>query len=435
MHVRTRHTHGYNPIIKRFYVRNSHLCLQADNSQGQSPCQVATELLQPCGNSEGLNDCYCSPVTYSLWAACVLCNGQSPHSFSDYYGDGFCNQQYKSPPLNGVDVPGWANLELINGDTFDVQAAKKEAGASVPDPNLTPTDPSTAPTSIPEGSSVSQMQSSEPNSTLRPSSPSSATLSSSAIAATAQSSVSTPHNEGSSSSQVTAPIDPSSGSAASTYTGQLSITSLTASSETGVLYPPRPHGDASSTNPSASQLPTFHQTQSAIRGSSSLGPIIGGALGGVVLIAILSICVLWRRRRPRRSHTSPFPCQSTEALSNNQDSSLSIGDRRWGKKTPAPFAAIFGTRERRSSRSSQDGYSGKEALKNQSHNSQKTKDSEVEEMEAVLHLRYAEEDSFAPPSYTARLYDPDDPSTYPPPLSEICRYLPGRIPPNRNSAP
>ena len=68
--------------------------------------------------------------------------------------------------------------------------------ASVPDPNLSPTDPSTAPTSIPQGSSVSQIQSSEPNSTLRPSSPSSATLSSSASATTAQSSISTPHNEG-----------------------------------------------------------------------------------------------------------------------------------------------------------------------------------------------------------------------------------------------
>ncbi|KAH9894132.1 hypothetical protein C8Q73DRAFT_504618 [Cubamyces lactineus] len=138
----------------------------AYNSQGQSPCQVASEVMQPC--------------------ACSLCNGQSPHSFGLYFNDAQCGTQYSSPPSDGPDIPSWASIQLINDDTFDVAAAKQEAGGAQPSnsastdghaalpstrspsphssdtPDRSPTNPGGSPTPSPSQSS-SAAQSSMPS--------------------------------------------------------------------------------------------------------------------------------------------------------------------------------------------------------------------------------------------------------------------------------
>ncbi|KAI0334904.1 hypothetical protein GY45DRAFT_1062891 [Cubamyces sp. BRFM 1775] len=103
------------------------------NSQGQSPCEVTKQMLQPCGQADnGQNKCYCNTVTYSLWAACSLCNGQSPARFATYITDGGCTIMSVFAPSDGVDIPGWTNTPLTSDDSFDVQAAKQEAESVQP---------------------------------------------------------------------------------------------------------------------------------------------------------------------------------------------------------------------------------------------------------------------------------------------------------------
>ncbi|KAI0662909.1 hypothetical protein C8Q70DRAFT_478794 [Cubamyces menziesii] len=98
------------------------------NSQGLSPCQVAMEVLlvQSYGTGESVNQYACNAVMYSLWAACLLCNGQSPDNFSAYSDSWGCAGQFSTPSSSRVDIPGWANLPLIDDNTFNEQAAKQE---------------------------------------------------------------------------------------------------------------------------------------------------------------------------------------------------------------------------------------------------------------------------------------------------------------------
>ncbi|KAI0662910.1 hypothetical protein C8Q70DRAFT_478917 [Cubamyces menziesii] len=97
------------------------------NSEGLSPCEVWEWVSQLCPSEESMSDCVCNTVTYSLWAACMLCTGESAANFSTYSHNQGCVGKSSSPPSGGADIPEWASLPLKDGKTFNEQAAKHEA--------------------------------------------------------------------------------------------------------------------------------------------------------------------------------------------------------------------------------------------------------------------------------------------------------------------
>ncbi|KAI0334905.1 hypothetical protein GY45DRAFT_1318000 [Cubamyces sp. BRFM 1775] len=150
--------------------------------------------------------------------------------------------------------------------------------------------------------------------------------------------------------------------------------------------------------PSTSTPPTPDSMQSARGNSSHLGAIIAGVVGGVVLLTVavwLTRCAVRRRRRrhAKRALSASGPVD------------------RWR-------------------------LSGREPL-NYEPPETKEEEEDVEKPNAELSsfVGPPQVHSFAPASYTMKLYDPDDPSTYPPRLSDILGHMPVRIPVNLSGAP
>ncbi|KAI0662908.1 hypothetical protein C8Q70DRAFT_478815 [Cubamyces menziesii] len=151
---------------------------------------------------------------------------------------------------------------------------------------------------------------------------------------------------------------------------------------------------------SGSPTPTFNPAQSASRSSKRMDAIIGSVVGSVVLLTIavrLAYLIAARRRR-----------RSTEQI-------LSIGG---------------GPQD-------QCGHSEDDALDNELPEDYERKEDMAEDPKTELYspVERPQGDSFALASYSMKLYDPDDPSTYPPRLSEICGRLPTRPPVNVSGAP
>ncbi|KAH9894125.1 hypothetical protein C8Q73DRAFT_503776 [Cubamyces lactineus] len=368
----------------------------AYNAQGQSPCQVASDVIQLCGNSRGDNQCYCNPVTYSLWAACSLCNGQNPHSFSDYSNDAQCLQEYTHPPLEGANIPSWANIQLINDDTFDVAAAKQEAEGTQ-STNSASTNghtslPSTRGTSseinsTPDGSPTNPGGSPAPSPSQSNSPPKSSSPSSPTGAAGQQTGPAATSDEAQTSDSPTS-SRPSGPQPTLTTSGQPSFQPTTTLHTTGSLQ---------SSQSEARPSPTAGSMHAAGSSSSHLGAIIAGAVGGVALIAIASTCIALNvvRRRRRRNQKQTL---GTNAL---------LGWWKLSRGQPLDDGPVV---------------------------EEDTMEEPKVELRSSVELPQ-EEDTPAQALYTMKLYDPDDPSTYPPRLSEICGQLPMRAPVNVSGAP
>ncbi|KAI0662907.1 hypothetical protein C8Q70DRAFT_478776 [Cubamyces menziesii] len=265
----------------------SHCLLgQTYNSQGLTPCQVEAELMQSCNNSAGaVYPCICNSVGYSLWAACSLCIEQPPHSFSIYLSDAHCPQMYDAPSSNVANVPGWANLPLIDDETFDVQAAEQEAGGIQPSGSasssrtVTPSVQSHSPQS--SSTSRTSAQTSEPTSSTQPPDPSIAQESSGSLPNTGVQTAET--------SQPTAQLGQSSGSRPS---GALTGTSQPQSSQ-------ETQADAPTSPPRTSVSPGPTQPTN-IRSSSRRSSVIGGVVGSAITVVILAtVGFLARRWRHR----------------------------------------------------------------------------------------------------------------------------------------
>ncbi|KAH9894124.1 hypothetical protein C8Q73DRAFT_503725 [Cubamyces lactineus] len=339
----------------------------AYNSQGLTPCQVEAELMQTCNNSAGVvYPCICNSMGYSLWAACSLCIEQSPHSFSIYLSDAHCPQLYDALSSNGVDVPGWANLPLIDDETFNVQAAEQAASPQSSSIPATKTNDTPA-------------QTSESNSSAQPSV--------SPIAKGISGSLPDNGAQTAGTSQSTVPPGPSSGPRTSgvlTETGQSPSGSMTSQSS----YPSMDSPTSFTHTPSSPG-----STQSAGARVSSRSSVIGGVVGSAItVVIIITVGCLARRWRRRGSF------------------------RAFGAESPGCEPLQVGADNRREKTEVEEGLAGVGA---DSHSA----------------IQPAGENPFAPTSYTMKVYDPDDPSTYPPRLADLQGRLPLRLPVNPSSAP
>ncbi|KAF8911956.1 hypothetical protein CPB84DRAFT_1957623 [Gymnopilus junonius] len=144
----------FSANVQDTYAQSNVSCLPfynwTSNSQGQTPCQVASSLLAICNNAtfpveplpdsshylgpslQDANACQCSTVTYSLMSACGACQGRTYLSWSVWSED--CPTVYISsfpePLPAGVAVPGWAYLDVTAEDNFDQTNAKKDSNAT-----------------------------------------------------------------------------------------------------------------------------------------------------------------------------------------------------------------------------------------------------------------------------------------------------------------
>lgn len=140
-----------------------------NNQKGQQPCLVAAFLMSPClefpSESEvlgliqgiGINaylppggtnfyqatTCMCSSVTYSLLAACGLCQGFSYDSWTDWIVNCPSNLvndgAYPNVIPSAVSVPTWAYLSVAAGNGFDIVNAESVAAKNPADVTATGT--------------------------------------------------------------------------------------------------------------------------------------------------------------------------------------------------------------------------------------------------------------------------------------------------------
>ncbi|KAH9894120.1 hypothetical protein C8Q73DRAFT_503596 [Cubamyces lactineus] len=400
--------------------------------QGLSPCQVITTLLRSCADIDANmadypnnSPCYCNTVAYSLWAACLLCNAQSPYSV--YFNHGLCAEQYNISALDRIEVPAWARIPLIGDDTFDAQAAKAQAESEQP-PSLSPSG----------GSSTIHTQITTRNSTSRSSM-------SDSVGSSAQASVLSHAPRSSASSQ---PIPPNSAA----QTGSTHSTSLPLVAPTrtrgGQCSPEPPsaqHGpgtlDPSSSStllsissshehlPNASPVLSPNTATRAKGRSRSLVPVVVvGAVGGTITFIVISAfcCIVLRRRRAPAASTSP-PLHP-----------LPISQRTWHdpidndnvpkKKLPAsstttvrPLQGVVPIHWWCIGSCSPNDRLPERGPLNEEHEEVKAEfHSSIEQRQHAMEEAYSLQKLY--PVYSMKLYDPDDPSTYPPRLSEIFGY-------------
>ncbi|KAF8329908.1 hypothetical protein F5887DRAFT_625595 [Amanita rubescens] len=132
------------------------------NSIGQSPCYVATLLVEPCGQDVSFgplspgsagygavsdnypnNLCMCNSVTYCLISACAACQGASWLTWPDYSQN--CTKtwrvkQYPEPLPPNAQVPHWAYQNVSDNDNnFNVSAASDAVGPESTPPAGGPT--------------------------------------------------------------------------------------------------------------------------------------------------------------------------------------------------------------------------------------------------------------------------------------------------------
>lgn len=131
-----------------------------DNSHKQSPCQVASQLLNLCSpftllalpedsqysgpSLAAANPCICSTVVYSLMSACGACQGGLYQTWSTWSGNcpSISVGKFPEPIPPQTFVPGWAYFDVETSDTFNETAAKL-SGNSTAESTALPTPSST----------------------------------------------------------------------------------------------------------------------------------------------------------------------------------------------------------------------------------------------------------------------------------------------------
>ncbi|KAI0334891.1 hypothetical protein GY45DRAFT_1058714 [Cubamyces sp. BRFM 1775] len=338
------------------------------NTEGDPPCVLATDLLRPCSqliNGPDLlnSPCICNSVLYSLDSACRWCSNEPDtiQTFSDFADSFSCTstieKQYPETIPPNTPIPAWAYLPLT-GDQFDIAGAERMM--------LSPGDDSVDPAGSGGNSAPADGSTGTSTTTGGRSPTSTTTLVTQHIPPTSSS---TQH-----STSTTSPA-PDSGLTSSdtsgtntshnhTTTNSHPNTGNASSNSTGTT----PSGTSSSSVPTlAGNASTTTPTGSpGKRSSNHLAAIVGGAVGGVCTVAVLIALGLFLvRRRRRRRH--------------DDGDGGGMGRRLSRRRRGLPFAPQL-------------------------------------ETSAAQQTRYDEKGAS---TLVFKLYNPDDPSTYPPPLSEI----------------
>ncbi|KAI9061479.1 hypothetical protein FKP32DRAFT_940383 [Trametes sanguinea] len=357
------------------------------NSLGQPPCAVLNELLSTYVHSlpgDVINNpCLCSTGMYSLYYACLLCTDTAESDildFGDLAADYLCDPTYAGFPVeipSDTAAPSWAYLNLTTSGRLDVALAKKlppgtpPPGSfpdgfpkgSTPEPSQQPTQSGEQSSSTSAGSSgrPPQTHSAPPASTVA--SPTDTPSSSTTASTSGQASLSVPAlaatNGGSSMERTSSPMAFPVGdhTPSATPPGE-SITYTVSGSVTIVITAEVVQTSAPPTTPSPSDASHHDHSTAVLAGAFA-------AAGAVVLIAGSVVAVLIRRRRKQGGARGHW-------LSH-----LGLGLQALGKTRPLV-------------------------------KSEAPQTSQGESDQAL-------------PTANMKFYDPEDPSTYPPPLEEISR--------------
>ncbi|KAI0784582.1 hypothetical protein C8Q75DRAFT_810059 [Abortiporus biennis] len=149
--------------------------LQMFNSEGQSPCLIASYLNSACltdpsqafvfslpagfvyrpPTADTATDCQCSSVVYSLLQACSICQGGASAQYSVWNTN--CSNVFLTifPEDIPADtaVPAWAYLDVSTSDTFNPAVAEQFEQTGAPESTSAPSSTSTPHHSHQSGSS------------------------------------------------------------------------------------------------------------------------------------------------------------------------------------------------------------------------------------------------------------------------------------------
>ncbi|KAJ8502080.1 hypothetical protein ONZ51_g236 [Trametes cubensis] len=339
------------------------------NSIGQSPCDVGLTLISLCGSPAQAvtnSSCYCNTVTYSLWAACEACHQATWSPFQQYLGLLPCSGEvdvgfYKLQIPAGTLVPHWAYLfrpqETNQSATFDVQLTKQEGCSQSQCPTTTPAATTT--------STSSSTTNTGPTST-----PHEIWSSSTQHAATSARPPATPGTSTDTGTTGTSLSVSFSTGGQPTSSGSLTVASTgsqqnTTASNTQTTAPSGTGTSSSPDSPSDVAAPNSERKTSK---ATVIGAAVGATGAAIVGVAAL-VLVLVRRRRRRRTVPALVPNLSSTENKPPESGSQHCETDLDGSVDSVPAPATV--------------------------------------TQAVL------------PSVRPRLYDPDDPTTFPPSLSDI----------------
>ncbi|KAI9063449.1 hypothetical protein FKP32DRAFT_717151 [Trametes sanguinea] len=323
------------------------------NTQGQSPCEMAVNLVYVCTQDENgpalLNiPCVCNTVTYSLSNACRTCSGIEQSrlpSFSEYANSFQCSSTVSGsfPEVLPSDtpIPPWAYLDPTSDGNFDLAEAEAVADAPTPSSNGGNHAVSTGTGNTPRPASAGHASSS--NTPTKPTSPASGPSNSGSTDSAQSLSVTT----GGPSLATLSPGGTQLPNDLTTIVNSATVTSILRESATVTS------SETQTSSPSGSSKKTRY-TNAVIAGTVSAAVL--------VLLAAVFIGLFFFRRRRRRHH------RIARAASR-----LRRAKRQASVQIPT---------------------ASKEDL--------------------IV-------DISSPASPQMKLYNPDDPSTYPPPLSDIAR--------------
>ncbi|OCH88644.1 hypothetical protein OBBRIDRAFT_70745 [Obba rivulosa] len=104
-----------------------------NNQQGQTPCNVSSEVLKPCQSGfYPVSHCACNLIAYNLASACNVCtNTNATTTWPNWLQHNSCPSNATDPSpslpddygLQGVSIPGWAKAKLTSDHDFNLPAA------------------------------------------------------------------------------------------------------------------------------------------------------------------------------------------------------------------------------------------------------------------------------------------------------------------------
>ncbi|KAF8893627.1 hypothetical protein BD779DRAFT_1062965 [Infundibulicybe gibba] len=115
--------------------------------RGQAPCELAKDLVTPCGGQSRAraelvlidgrpqpSNCTCNSIFFNVWSACLFSDGNSTLPISDQWKSE-CNQKSINftdgyVHMEQFDVPSWAFVPLPQNATFDAKLAINDATKS-----------------------------------------------------------------------------------------------------------------------------------------------------------------------------------------------------------------------------------------------------------------------------------------------------------------
>ncbi|KIO30684.1 hypothetical protein M407DRAFT_68886, partial [Tulasnella calospora MUT 4182] len=119
---------GENPCRVYAYLSAQSHCF-SDGTWAVEPLDSGNKRYPPPSGDDA-TPCQCNEPVYSLIQACTVCQGFSATTrWSDWTDE--CEDTYQGFPYGlspDINIPGWANLDVIQADKWNEAVAKTYAG-------------------------------------------------------------------------------------------------------------------------------------------------------------------------------------------------------------------------------------------------------------------------------------------------------------------